>query len=316
MRDAFVRGLLREMEQDARIVLITGDLGFGVLRPVKERFPDRLINAGIAEQSMVGMAAGLAATGRKVVVYSIGNFPTLRPLEQIRNDCAYHGANVKIVCVGGGFVYGSLGMSHHATEDLAVMRAIPGITCFTPGDPVETETVVPVMFRTEGTCYLRLGRGNEPVAHKEREIKWTFPEAIRLREGKDIAILSAGGILTEAVRASETLAERGISAEIYSFPCMKPLDRQRILDLSRRFDVMITIEEGNITGGFGSAVCETAAEAGGRSRVYRMGLKDQFTTVVGDQTYLRHVYEMDAEAIAKKAEELVHEKRSDTGRNP
>ena len=127
MRDAFARVLEQEMEQNERIVLITGDLGFGVLRRIHERFPNRLVNAGIAEQSMVSMAAGLATTGRTVLVYSIGNFPVLRPLEQIRNDCVYHGADVKIVCVGGGFVYGSLGMSHHATEDMAIMRAIPGI---------------------------------------------------------------------------------------------------------------------------------------------------------------------------------------------
>ena len=218
MRDAFVRALMREMAADDRIVLVTGDLGFGVLRPVKEKYPDRLINAGIAEQSMVGLAAGLAMTGRKVVVYSIGNFPTLRPLEQIRNDCAYHGLDVKIVCVGGGFVYGSLGMSHHATEDMAVMRAIPEITCFTPGDPAETEAVVPAMFAAKGTCYLRLGRGNEPHAHEGEIQDWVFPRAIRLREGKDIAILSAGGILVELKRAAEILAEQGTEAEVISFP--------------------------------------------------------------------------------------------------
>ena len=200
MRDAFVRALMREMAKDERIALITGDLGFGVLRPVKETYPDRIINAGIAEQSMVGLAAGLAATGRKVIVYSIGNFPTLRPLEQIRNDCAYHGRDVKIVCVGGGFVYGSLGMSHHATEDMAVMRAIPDITCFTPGDPAETEAIVPSFLSTPGTCYLRIGRGSEPRAHQGEIRDWHLPEAIRLREGKDVALLSVIGV-RDAVRA-------------------------------------------------------------------------------------------------------------------
>ena len=308
MRDAFVRALLREMERDARVVLVTGDLGFGVLRPVKERFPDRLINAGIAEQSMVGLAAGLAMTGRKVAVYSIGNFPTLRPLEQIRNDCAYHGAEVKIVCVGGGFVYGSLGMSHHATEDMAVMRAIPGVTCFTPGDPAETEAVTPVMFATPGTCYLRLGRGNEPRAHAEEIIDWTFPRAVRLREGKDIALMSAGGILVELKRAAELLAEKGISAEVWSFPCLKPLDREAVRSAAERFSDLITVEEHTVVGGFGSAVCEVAAESGAGCRVHRMGLQDCFASVVGDQAYLRRTYGMDARAIAEKAEELVRKK--------
>ena len=302
MRDAFVRALLREMERDPRVVLIAGDLGFGVLRPVKERFPDRLINAGIAEQSMVGLAAGLAMTGRKVVVYSIGNFPTLRPLEQIRNDCAYHGADVKIVCVGGGFVYGSLGMSHHATEDMAVLRAIPGITCFTPGDPAETEAVVPVMFATPGTCYLRLGRGNEPWAHEGELKDWVFPRAVRLREGKDIALLSAGGILIELKRAAERLETEGIRAEVVSFPCLKPLDREA------RYTDLITVEEHNVTGGFGSAVCEITAETGSGCRVHRMGLQDTFASVVGDQAYLREVYGINGDAIAEKARRLLAEK--------
>ena len=308
MRDAFVRVLMREMEQDPRIVLITGDLGFGVLRPVKERYPERIINAGIAEQSMVGLAAGLAATGRKTVVYSIGNFPTLRPLEQIRNDCAYHELDVKIVCVGGGFVYGSLGMSHHATEDMAVMRAIPGVTCFTPGDPAETEAVTPVMFATPGTCYLRLGRGSEPHVHAGEITGWTIPQAICLREGKDIALLSAGGILIELQKAAELLKQERIGAAVWSFPCLKPIDRERILTLAERYADLITVEEHTVVGGFGSAVCEVIAEAGIPCRVHRMGLQDRFTAVVGDQAYLRQLYGMDAEAIAARAKEISGEK--------
>jgi len=308
MRDAFVRALMREMERDPRIALVTGDLGFGVLRPVKERFGDRIFNAGIAEQSMTGLAAGLAMTGRKVVVYSIGNFPTLRPLEQIRNDCAYHGTDVKIVCVGGGFVYGSLGMSHHATEDMAVLRAIPEVTCFTPGDPAETEAVTPVMFATPGTCYLRLGRGNEPQAHDGPLENWTFPKAVRLREGQDIALLSAGGILIELKRAAELLSSRGIDAEVVSFPCLKPLDEETVRALAGKYRDLITVEEHTIIGGLGSAVSEIVAGLGCGCRVHRMGLRDCFSSVVGDQAYLRKIYGIDAEAIAEKAEKTVRER--------
>ncbi len=311
MRDAFVKVLVREMERDSRIVLVTGDLGFGVLRPIWDNFPDRIINAGIAEQSMIGLAAGLSATGRKVIVYSIGNFPTLRPLEQIRNDCAYHGMNVKIVCVGGGFVYGSLGMTHHATEDMAVMRAIPGITVFAPGDPEETEAVVPVMLNTPGTCYLRIGRGNEPHAHGGPITGWTLPRAVRCREGKDLALFSAGGILTEVKKAAELLSERGLEAEVYSFPCVKPMDRETVLDVSNRHRLIVTVEEHNIIGGFGGAVCEILAEEGGGCRVRRMGLKDTFCTVVGDQKYLRNYYGIDGEAIAEKAAAWINEKGTD-----
>ncbi|MBQ8654164.1 MAG: transketolase, partial [Clostridia bacterium] len=150
MRDAFTRALMREAAKDPKLTLVTGDLGFGVLKPFWETYPKQFVNAGIAEQGMTGLAAGLAQTGRTVLTYSIGNFPTLRCIEQIRNDCAYHDANVKVVCVGGGFVYGSLGMSHHATEDMAILRALPGVTVFTPGDPEEVEAVVPVMLKTPG----------------------------------------------------------------------------------------------------------------------------------------------------------------------
>ena len=307
MRDTFARILEEEMERNGRIVLVTGDLGFGVLRRIHQRFPERLVNAGIAEQGMVSLAAGLASTGRTVVVYSIGNFPVLRPLEQIRNDCAYHGADVKIVCVGGGLVYGSLGMSHHATEDMAVMRAIPGITCYTPGDPAETEAVTRDMLARKGTCYLRLGRGGEPEVHEGALKGWEFPKAVTLREGKDIAILSAGGILTQAVDAAQRLAEKGISAKVVSFPCLKPLDTETVKELLGSFRHIVTVEEHTVVGGFGSAVCEIAAEVGSGCRVKRIGMEDCFTTVVGDRQYLREIYGMDGKAIAEKAEAFLKE---------
>ena len=313
MRDAFVRALMREMERNGRIVLVTGDLGFGVLQPVWNAYPGRIFNAGIAEQGMISLCAGLAMTGRQVVAYSIGNFPTMRPLEQIRNDCAYHGAEVKIVCVGGGFVYGSLGMSHHATEDLAVMRAIPEVTCFAPGDPAETEAVVPELFATKGTCYLRIGRGGEPTVHDRPVNDWHAPEAIRCREGADLAIFSTGGILTEVRRATELLESKGLKAEVVSFPCIKPLDAGTIRAAAHRHSLIVTVEEHNIAGGFGSAVCEVVAETGFACRVRRIGLQDTFPTVVGDQKYLRAIYGMNGDAIAEKALAWKDEERAYTG---
>ena len=300
MRDAFTRSLMREAAADPRLVLITGDLGFGVLKPCWETYPDQFVNAGIAEQGMTGLAAGLAQTGRTVLTYSIGNFPTLRCIEQIRNDCAYHGANVKIVCVGGGFVYGSLGMSHHATEDMAILRALPGVTVFTPGDPHEVEAVVPVMLRTPGTCYLRLGRGGEPVLHGGPIEGWQLPRALTLREGSDVALLSAGGILTQTVSAAELLAARGVSAEVVSFPCIKPIDREKLVELAGRFRHIVTVEEHSVVGGFGSAVCEVIAETGADCCVHRIGMEDVYSTVVGTQQYLRGEYSMDDKAICER----------------
>ena len=300
MRDAFTRALMREAAKDPRLTLVTGDLGFGVLKPFWETYPDQFVNAGIAEQAMTGLAAGLAMTGRTVLTYSIGNFPTLRCIEQIRNDCAYHDANVKVVCVGGGFVYGSLGMSHHATEDMAVLRALPGVTVFTPGDPHEVEAVVPVMLSTPGTCYLRLGRGGEPCLHQGPIENYAAPRALTLREGSDVALLSAGGILTQTVAAAELLAQKGVSAEVVSFPCIKPIDREKLAELSRRFRHIVTVEEHSIVGGFGGAVCEVLAEMGAPCRVHRIGMEDVYSTIVGTQQYLRGEYRMDMNAICER----------------
>ncbi len=300
MRDAFTRALMREAAKDPRLTLVTGDLGFGVLKPFWETYPDQFVNAGIAEQSMTGLAAGLAMTGRTVLTYSIGNFPTLRCIEQIRNDCAYHNANVKVVCVGGGFVYGSLGMSHHATEDMAVLRALPGVTVFTPGDPAEVEAIVPVMLSTPGTCYLRLGRGGELLLHEKPVEGWQVPQALTLREGRDVALLSAGGILTQTLAAADLLAEKGVSAEVVSFPCIKPIDRDKLAELARRFRHVVTVEEHSIVGGLGGAVCEVMAETGSGCCVHRIGMEDVYSTIVGTQQYLREKYEMDMNAICAR----------------
>ena len=307
MRDAFVRALMREAAHDPRLTLITGDLGFGVLKPFWETYPDQFVNAGIAEQSMTGLAAGLARTGRTVLTYSIGNFPTLRCIEQIRNDCAYHDADVKIVCVGGGLVYGSLGMSHHATEDMAILRALPGVTVFTPGDPAEVEAVVPEMLRTPGTCYLRLSRGGEPTLHDGPVEGWRVPRALTLRRGADVALLSAGGILTQTMSAADMLAEKGVSAEVVSFPCIKPMDAERILDLAGRFRHLVAVEEHSVVGGFGSAVAEVLAEGGCTCRLHRIGMPDRYSSIVGTQQYLRGVYEMDDRAICRRTLEWLGE---------
>ena len=307
MRDAFTCCLMREAAKDPRITLITGDLGFGVLKPFWETYPEQFINAGIAEQGMTGLAAGLAQTGRTVLTYSIGNFPTLRCIEQIRNDCAYHEANVKIVCVGGGFVYGSLGMSHHATEDMAILRALPGVTVFTPGDPMEVEAVVPVMLRTPGTCYLRLGRGGEPVLHDGPIEGWALPKALTMKQGTDVALLSAGGILTQTLGAAKLLEEQGVSAEVVSFPCVKPIDRDKLVELAGRFRHIVTVEEHSVVGGFGSAVCEVIAEIGAGCRVHRVGMEDVYSSIVGTQQYLRGAYSMDDRAICERTLEWLKE---------
>ena len=165
MRAAFIRTLSELAEHDRRITPIVGELGFGVVESFAERFPKQFLNAGVAEQNMTGIAAGMALSGKVVFTYSIANFPTLRCLEQVRNDVCYHNANVKIVAVGGGFAYGSLGMTHHATEDLAIMRTLPGMVVVAPGDPVEADLATRAVVSDSRPSYLRLGRAGEPTVH-------------------------------------------------------------------------------------------------------------------------------------------------------
>lgn len=307
MRDTFVKTLVELAKDNKNIELITGDLGFGVLKPYWEQVPNQFTNAGIAEQNMTTVAAGMALEGKTVFTYSIGNFPTLRCLEQIRNDCAYHNANVKIVCVGGGFVYGSLGMSHHATEDLAVLRALPDVVVMAPGDLVEAEECTKALVNYPGTAYLRLGRGGEKRIHEKID-DFKIGKAIQVKEGKKIAIFSTGAIFEEVQGAYESLVKDGFEPAIYTFPTIKPIDKEVIERCSRDFDLIVTCEEHNIIGGFGSAVAEVMAEMKDKkAHLLRIGLDDIYAVRVGNQQYLREQYGMSAEKIAERIEKEINE---------
>lgn len=297
MRDTFVRTLIALAKENPNIELITGDLGFGVLKPFWEQFPDQFVNAGIAEQNMTSLAAGMALEGKTVFTYSIGNFPTLRCLEQIRNDCAYHHANVKIVCVGGGFVYGSLGMSHQATEDIAVMRALPDVTVLCPGDLVEAEEATKAIANYPGTCYLRLGRGGEKRIHDHID-HFEIGKALPIHGGKRIAIFSTGAIFEEIAGAEEILAKHDLHPAVWTFPTVKPIDRETIQRCAKEFELVVTVEEHNLSGGFGSAVAEVLAEETSHAKLLRIGLHDAYCAIVGNQKYLRGQFGLDAEGIA------------------
>lgn len=300
MRDTFVKTLVELAREDKNIELITGDLGFGVLKPFWEQCPDQFTNAGIAEQNMTSMAAGMALEGKNVFTYSIGNFPTLRCLEQIRNDCAYHKANVTVVCIGGGFVYGSLGMSHQATEDLAILRALPNVVVMAPADLVEAEECTKALVNYKGTAYLRLGRGGEKRIHEKIE-DFEIGKAIKVHDGEKIAIFSTGAIFEEVTAAYNELRQKGFSPAVYSFPTVKPIDRKVIEAVCRQFELVVTVEEHNIVAGFGSAVAEVMAEMSDKkARLMRIGLNDEYSIRVGNQKYLRQQYGMGSKAIVER----------------
>ena len=300
MRDTFVKTLVELAKNNKDIELVTGDLGFGVLKPFWEECPNQFTNAGIAEQSMTSMAAGMALSGKIVYTYSIGNFPTLRCLEQIRNDCAYHKANVKVVCVGGGFAYGSLGMSHQATEDIAIMRALPNVAVFAPGDLVEAEEVTKAIANYPGTCYLRLGRGGEKRIHDKID-NFQIGKALKIKDGKNIAIFSTGAIFDEIIDAYEVLLQKGLNPIVYTFPTIKPIDKEVIIDCAKNCKHIFTIEEHNVVGGFGSAVSEVVAELeGNKASIHAIGLNDEYGSKIGSQKYLRKEYLLDSENIVNR----------------
>jgi transketolase len=300
MRTAFFDAILEAAARDPRVMLVVGDLGFGAVAEFASRLPRQFLNIGVAEQNMTGVAAGLAHSGKVVFTYSIANFPTLRCLEQIRNDVCYHNANVVIVAVGGGLAYGSLGMSHHATEDLAILRALPEMKVIAPGDARETQAATAAAARGIGPVYLRIGRDGEPDVHQD-DISWTLGRANTVRPGRHLTLISTGSMLHTAVTAANLLDAHGLQARVLSMHTLKPLDREGILAAAAETHNIYTLEEHSILGGLGGAVAEVLCESdipGVRFR--RIGLESAFATEVGDQNHLRKVYGLDPESIARR----------------
>ncbi|HTA24056.1 MAG TPA: transketolase C-terminal domain-containing protein [Terriglobales bacterium] len=304
MRGAFFQTLVELAECDDRIYLVVADIGFGVVEPFANKFPERFLNVGVAEQNLTSIAAGIAISGKIVFTYSIANFPILRCLEQIRNDVCYHKANVKIASVGGGYSYGPLGMTHHATEDIAILRALPEMTVLAPGDPLEVRAATRAIVEHQGPCYLRLGRAGEPILH-ESAFKFRLGQAIQVRDGDAITIISTGALLQNAIRVADKLAARGIQARVLSMHTIKPLDEDAILAAARETRAIVTVEEHSIIGGLGGAVAECLAEAGSSVPFKRLGISSAFSSNVGSQEYLRSQANLSPDGILNTLEPLL-----------
>jgi transketolase len=299
MREAFFRTLVKLAEQDQRVHLVVGDLGFGVVEEFARRFPKRFLNAGVAEQNMTGIAAGLALSGKIVFTYSIANFPILRCLEQVRNDVCYHNANVKIVAVGGGLAYGALGATHHATEDLAILRALPRMVVVAPGDPVEAEAATQAVTAQSGPCYLRLGRVGEEKVHK-LPIDFVLGKAIEMQPGRDLTLMSTGGMLGTAMQVADLLQDSDVQVRVLSMHTVKPLDTEAIERAVRETGAVFTLEEHSVVGGLGGAVAEFLAENWEAPVVFkRFGLPSEFSSVVGSREYILARHGLTAEVVAQ-----------------
>lgn len=300
MRDAFVRQLTQGAERDSRIMLMAGDIGFGVLTDFAQRFPQQFLNAGVAEQNMTGVACGLGLGGRVVFTYSLANFNTLRCLEQIRNDVCYHNANVKFVSVGGGFSYGQLGMSHYATEDIAILRTLPNMRVIVPSGIWESAEATRALCLDPGPAYLRLDKA---VANSEPRPGERFVLGVArvLRPGFDVAIIAAGSIVVEALTAADDLRQLGVGCRVISMHSIKPLDSDVIFAAARETCGIVTLEEHTIVGGLGTAVAEVCMEAGVVPGFFiRMGLRDVYASIVGDQNFLRAHFRIDAASIKQR----------------
>jgi transketolase len=304
VRTAFIEEVIALAAQDERIWLVCGDLGYSVLEAFSNRFPDRYLNAGVAEQNMTGIAAGLALMGKVVFTYSIANFPIMRCLEQIRNDVCYHNLNVKVVAVGGGLAYGSHGYTHHAVEDLAVMSAMPNMTVVAPGDPVEARAATAALAATPGPAYLRLGKAGETTWHKQA-IDFRLGRAIQMQDGHDLTILSTGGVLGIAVEAARRLELAGCSTRLLSMPSLVPIDVDAIAKAASETAAIITIEEHGI-GGLGTMTAEVLVSIRTALPFHPLRLSRDPIRLSGSQEQLRSAQGLSVEGILAIAKRILN----------
>jgi transketolase len=305
MRDHFISSLTEIAQKNNNIILITGDLGFGVLDNFIEKYPKQFINSGVAEQNMTGIASGLGMDGKVVFTYSIGNFNTLRCLEQIRNDACYHNSNVNIVSVGGGFSYGALGYSHHATEDIAIMRAIPNLRVFSPCDFWEIQEITKKVVELGGVNYIRIDKSSAGNTRKNDE-DFIVGKGRVLTDGTDVTIIATGGIVELALEAQKKINLSGISCKVVSMHTIKPIDKNLIIDCVKNTDALVTLEEHSLIGGLGSAVSEILMQESVYPKRFKMmGLESSFSTIVGSQSFLREHNNLDTSSIIKCVKKLL-----------
>jgi transketolase len=304
VRDAFFDALAGLAAEDPRVWALTGDLGIGLFDPVEDAAPGRVLNVGIAEQALVGIAAGLSYAGKLPFAYSIAPFVTSRPHDQIRVDVAMAKANVKLIGVGGGVSYGYLGPTHHAIEDVALMRALPNMTVLTPGDPGEVVKATRAAAELDGPVYLRLGKNGERRLLPDHGT-FQIGRAALLRDGDDVTLATTGTMLGETLDAADRLAGAGVRASVLHFATIKPFDADALVATAARTGTIVTVEEHSIVGGLGSAAAEALAENGVPAQLKRIGLRDEFAFAVGSREHLLREYGLTANDIARQALTLI-----------
>jgi transketolase len=295
MRNAFAHALVEVAEEDPRVVLLTGDIGFGVLEPFAERFPDRFVNVGVAEQGMVGLATGLAEAGLVPFVYTIGTFASLRPYEFIRNGPLLHSQPVRVVGVGAGMDYGFNGVTHYTLEDIAVMRAQPDMTILVPADPSQTLAAVHACTAIPGPVYLRIGKSSDAVPGLDG--RFELGRLTLLGEGRDVVVLALGSLAGEAVRARALLGEQGIAATVAVVSTVQPAPVDDLRELLSEHPLAVTVESHYRTGGIGSLAAEAIADHGLDCRLVRRAVDTMPRGVTGSATYLNDLHGLSARSL-------------------
>ncbi len=306
MRKTFMDTLTELARKDDRVMCIIGDTGFSVFEEFEKEFGPRFVNVGIAEQNFVSFGAGLAAMGMKPFIYNVVSFMVYRAFEQIELDIAYQENPVVIVGVGGGHAYGTAGPTHHAYFDLALMRELPNMTVFSPADPVEMREVMLAAYQLDKPSYIRIGRSVDPIIH-EKSIDFEIGKAIKLRDGNDVALFATGVMVKDAIAVADDLHQKGIEADLYSFPTIKPIDEDTVKKCMVKHRHLFTIEEHSVNGGFGSAVGDVILENQeiGNVSFIKMGFPDKFAPFVGTREYLNDYYGISPDKISKRVADML-----------
>ena len=306
MRNAFIKAMTDILKKNKYVMMLNGDAGYKIFQPISSKFKSQYINCGIAEANMVTVATGLAKSGYIPFTYAIGAHVVYRAFEQIRNDVCYHHLNVKIVSVGAGYSYGSLGYTHHGLEDIAVMRVMPGMKVIAPGDPIETKLATNSIAVNDGPFYLRLGKSGEKILH-EVDPDFFIGKAIILQKGHDVTLISTGSILSEVVKASRLLEKDGISATIASMHTLKPIDDNFIQE-SMHSKLIVTVEEHSSIGGLGSAVADIVSQSNSYdANLLKINTGIDLSKEVGSQSWYRKQCGLNASSIYKTIRDKIDE---------
>lgn len=298
-RDVYGKTMVKLGEENEDIVVMSADLKHSnKLIEFAERFPDRFFNAGIAEQNMFGIAAGMATCGKVPFVSTFACFATMRACEQLRTDIAYPKLNVKVVATHGGVSMGPGGTTHHATEDIAIARSIANLVVVVPADGIQTDRAIRAAAEFYGPVYIRLGRGAEPMVYKEGDCPFKLGKANVLKDGSDVTVVGTGRTVVEALVAARELDREGISVRVIDMHTLKPIDRSAIEQACQETRLIVTVEEHNVLGGLGGAVAEVMAELGAGVPQVRLGIPDIYSAL-GPHDDLLAKYKLTAPAIVE-----------------